>query len=333
MKSVQASSYGNPITYAPENRPDQAHGRRPAHHVDGGRLRQPRWASTSGSRWTIPSPPTTSTWSSPCTGRATAGSRAPRCASTAAVPSPSTLGAVVADARRARPWRSRRGRSPRCTITIDATNTGVEKSYDGQSGVGFAEVRVTGQQVHEVLRMPEDLLTAAGASSASHRLTIVMTRETAAPVPPATDPEVDIARTFTLPTARTFSVSGHGRALAVGPRRRPRPLARHHGAGDRGRLLLGAACPATSQDRTSATLDGNLATVWSPGLGPQAGNWLEYDLAHPHHLRPPVDGGGDRRPALGAHVGHRQRRRTEPHRGAAAARRREHSRGRRRPWR
>ncbi|MGH3185205.1 MAG: hypothetical protein ACRDOE_25320, partial [Streptosporangiaceae bacterium] len=39
--------------------------------------------------------------------------------------------------------------------------------------------------------------------------------------------------------------------------------------------------PGALQDRASSTLDGNLATVWSPGLGPQAGNWLEYDLAHP----------------------------------------------------
>jgi arabinofuranan 3-O-arabinosyltransferase len=39
--------------------------------------------------------------------------------------------------------------------------------------------------------------------------------------------------------------------------------------------------PGDIEDRASSTLDGNPSTVWSPGLGPQAGNWLEYDLAHP----------------------------------------------------
>ena len=128
--------------------------------------------------------------------------------------------------------------------------------------------------------MPEDLLRAAGASSASHRLTLVMTRDRVAPVPPRTDPEVDIARAFTLPTARTFSVSGTAEVSPLIP-------------DDVIDTLLGTTVPGVVaayssgrlpgdiQDRASSTLDGNPATVWSPGLGPQAGNWLEYNLAKP----------------------------------------------------
>ncbi len=165
-------------------------------------------------------------------------------------------------------------------ITIDATNAGTLQSYGGQSGVGFAEVRVAGQQVHELIRMPEDLLDAAGASSASHRLTLVMTRDRVAPVPPRTDPEVDMARAFTLPTARAFSVSGTAEVSPLIPddvidRLLGTTVPGVVAAYSSGRL------PGDLGDRASSTLDGNPATVWSPGLGPQAGNWLEYNLAKP----------------------------------------------------
>ena len=165
-------------------------------------------------------------------------------------------------------------------ITIDATNAGKRTSYSGLSGVGFAEVRLPGQQVHEVLRMPEDLLKAAGPASLSHRLSIVMTRQTDAPVPPATDPEVDIARTFTLPTARTFSVSGTAQLSALVP---DDVLDRLLGTTVPGVVAAYSSgrLPGDVSGRTSTTLDGNVSEVWSPGLGPQAGNWLEYDLVHP----------------------------------------------------
>ncbi len=166
------------------------------------------------------------------------------------------------------------------TITIEGTNAGALKSYTGESGVGFAEVRLPGQQVHEVLRMPEDLLDAAGTSSASHRLTVIMTRQTASPVPPATDPEIDIARTFTLPTARTFAVSGTAQLSALVP---DDVLDRLLGTTPPGikAAYSSGRLPGAIGDRTSATLDGNLATVWSPGTGPQNGSWLEYDLDRP----------------------------------------------------
>ena len=71
--------------------------------------------------------------------------------------------------------------------------------------------------------------------------------------------------------------------------------------------------PGDVADRASSTLDGDLGTVWSPGLGTQAGNWLEYNLAKPITFDHLIDGGGDRRQALGADDGDGQRRRPEPH--------------------
>ncbi len=138
----------------------------------------------------------------------------------------------------------------------------------GSRAWGSPRSACPGQQVDEVLRMPEDLLDAAGASSASHRLTIVMTRQTAAPVPPATDPEIDIARTFTLPTARTLL--GERDRPAVGlwspttcstdcsaPRCRasPPPIPR-------------GVSPATSRTGPRPRWTEAWHTVWSPGIGP-----------------------------------------------------------------
>jgi hypothetical protein len=278
VKSVQASSYGNSITYAPENRPDQA--------MDGN-LRT-TWSVAAFDnavgqylQINLEHPLTTDHVDlvQPLYG-----------------PRNRWITGVILRFDGGQPLTERLGNSSRTPggqtvsfptrtfstlkITIDATNTGIRKSYDGQSGVGFAEVRLTGQQVDEVLRMPEDLLSAAGTSSASHRLTLVMSRQSTTPVPPGTDPEIDIARAFSLPTARTFSVSGTAELSPLVPddvldKLLGTTVPGINAAYSSGRL------PGALQDRASSTLDGNLATVWSPGLGPQAGNWLEYDLAHP----------------------------------------------------
>ncbi|HUI03176.1 MAG TPA: alpha-(1-_3)-arabinofuranosyltransferase family protein [Acidimicrobiales bacterium] len=278
VKSIEATGYGNPITYAPESRPDQA--------MDG----DLRTSWTVGAfadpvgqylRITLEHPVTTGTvnlvqplygsrnrWVTKATLRFDGGH-----------PMVVHLGAAS---------RTAAGQSvsfPTRTfttlqITVDATNTGTRSSYDGQSGVGFAEVGIAGQRVDEVVRLPEDLLQAAGASSASHRLTLVMDRQRTAPVPPRTDPEVDMARLFTLPTARSFSVSGTAEISPLVPddvidRLLGTTVPGVVAAYSSGRL------PGDIDDRASSTLDGSAATLWSPGLGPQAGNWLQYDLARP----------------------------------------------------
>jgi hypothetical protein len=277
VQSIQASSYGNPITYAPESRPDQA--------MDG----DLRTAWTVGAfddpvgqylRITLAGPLTANhvTLVQPLYGprdrwitRATLRFDGGHPVAVALGPSSRTsAGQVVSFASRT---------FNTLQITIDATNVGPRPSYDGLSGVGFAEVQLAGQQASEVVRMPTDLLHAAGTASLGHRLTLVMTRQRTAPVPPRTDPEVDVQRVVSLPTARTFSVTGIARVSSLVP-------------DDDIDRLLGTVIPGVTayssgrlpgdiQDRASSTLDADQHTVWSPGLGPQAGNWLEYDLARP----------------------------------------------------
>jgi hypothetical protein len=272
VKSVQASGYGNTITYTPEDRADQA--------MDGD-LHTAWTAGALGDpvgqflRITLSHPLTTGDvnlvqplygtndrWITRATLRFDGGH--PLTVALGAA-SRTAAGQTVAFATRT---------FTTLQITIDATSPG------GGSGVGFAEVRLSGQQVHEVIRLPEDLLDGAGASSASHRLTLVVTRERSQSVPPRTDPEVDMARMFTLPTARTFSVTGTAEVSALAP-------------DDVIDTLLGTTTPGVEAayssgrlpgdigDRASSTLDGDPATLWSPGLGPQAGSWLQYNLTHP----------------------------------------------------
>ena len=111
-----------------------------------------------------------------------------------------------------------------------------------------------------------------------------MTRLRTSGFPPRTDPETILARTFWLPTARTFRLTGTARISPLVPddqidRLVGRPGADHTGvvAYSQGRL------PGDLTKGAINTIDGNPATIWEPGFGAahQAGEWLEYDLPRP----------------------------------------------------
>ncbi|HET6793379.1 MAG TPA: alpha-(1-_3)-arabinofuranosyltransferase family protein [Acidimicrobiales bacterium] len=276
---VQASSYGNPITYTPENRADQA--------LDG----DLHTAWTVGAfddptgqflRIGLASPVTTdrvnlvqplfgprNRWITRAT--LTFDGGAPVAVSLGDASRTSTGQTVVFPRRTFRTLQ----------ITIDGTNVGHLDYYGGQSGVGFAEVGVAGQRADEVLRLPTDLLARMGDASLGHRLTILMSRDRAPVVPPRTDPEVDLARTFRLPTARSFAVEGLARLSPLVP---DDIIDRLVGTVTDGSPVVARSSgrlPGDPDARASSTLDGDPSTVWSPGLGPQQGNWLQYDLRRP----------------------------------------------------
>ncbi len=164
-------------------------------------------------------------------------------------------------------------------IQIDATNLGRQRSYDDVSAVGFAEVEIPGADgkpltAEEVLAMPSDSLDAAGASAQTHRLALQMSRDRANPAEPfKQDTENVMSRSFTLPMARTFALTGTARisAYASDPTidqvlGRPSNLPVTSSSG---RL------PGSIADRSAAAFDGDPNTVWSPGIGTQAGNWVQ----------------------------------------------------------
>jgi len=103
------------------------------------------------------------------------------------------------------------------TLRIDRLNFGPRETYGGLSAVGMAEVGLDGVNVRadEVIRLPRDLLDAAGAASINHRLDILLDRQRSNGFPPRADEENYIARAFSLPASRSFGVTGTAR-LSLG---------------------------------------------------------------------------------------------------------------------
>jgi hypothetical protein len=180
------------------------------------------------------------------------------------------------------------------TITVDTTSSGIRRSYNGFSGVGFADVTIPGvAPVVQTLRMPTQLLKAVGKTSITHPLIILMNRIRTATVPPRSDPELDMNRSFSIPTARTFSIGGAVRIAATdpdpvinqivdrtpvnvsGPQAEAAPVAEVVFANSSGRL------PGDLNASAYAAIDGNPQTSWMPGFGPQNGTWLLYAFDRP----------------------------------------------------
>ncbi len=172
-------------------------------------------------------------------------------------------------------------------ITIDATTDDDQPPPDA-TAVGFAEVQIPGVHVQEVIQMPTDLTSALGTSSASDRLTYVMTRLRTSPYPTRSDPETTITREFQLPTARTFAISGSASLSPLLPDdeidklvgRGPTAADGYVSAYSSGRM------PGNLRATASATLDNDATTAWQPGFGPGAdiGATLTYNLTKPRVL-------------------------------------------------
>ena len=108
------------------------------------------------------------------------------------------------------------------TLEIEITdlNVGSVQLHGNANGVGFAEVRVrdagANADVHvgEVVRMPTDLLDAVGTDDTMYPLVLLMSRDRIDPIPPRRDPERVIAREFTLPSTRSFALTGDARVAS-----------------------------------------------------------------------------------------------------------------------
>ena len=164
-------------------------------------------------------------------------------------------------------------------LVVTADNVGGHQ-VDGLSAAGFSEVDVAGIEVDEVVRLPRTLLADPGA--AGNELTVLLTRARSDPRELyRADEEVALARAFSLPAlpsgARDFALSGRARLSARADDEvvdaaagATAPVARSSGriAGN-----VGA--------RASAAFDGDPATAWRPPLGDQAGRWVELDAGAP----------------------------------------------------
>ena len=283
IASVRASSYGSSITYLPEDRPYNA--------IDGNA--QTAWvddsfAAPQGQWWQVvldhPTTESSVTLIQPQTGdpdrsisrvTLTFDGRDPL-----SVPlGPASLtppGQVVT-------FPARTFTTLRITITgVVVADPSVPLT--SRSSVGFAEVEIPGVTATEVISMPQDLLRAAGTASASDRVTLLMTRLRASGTPPFYDTETTLDRSFWLPTARTFSLTGSASISPLIPDDMIDRLVGRPGATGTGIVAYSLGrLPGDLRAGAIATLDDNPSTLWEPGFGAthQAGDWLEYRLPGP----------------------------------------------------
>ncbi len=170
-------------------------------------------------------------------------------------------------------------------LTVSAVAVANQRTpVASRSSVGFAEVRIPGVSADETISMPEDLLRAAGPASISHRLSLIMTRLRSSGAPPRSDIETSLARTFWLPTARTFSVTGAARISPLIPDDEiDRLVGRSSPPGGAVTAYSLGRLPGDLRAGAVATLDGDPSTLWEPGFGVthQAGQWLQYVLPRP----------------------------------------------------
>ena len=165
----------------------------------------------------------------------------------------------------------------RVEIEVDDTNVGRKDSYTGFSAVGLAEIGIGDVRVDEVVHLPTDLLTAAGDRSIDHRLTILLARARSAQLPPRADEELTIARSFSLPARRTFSLTGTVRVSAAAD---DATVDRTLGATGI-RATSSGRLPGNLRARPSLAIDGDQTTFWSSGLGQTEGMSVTYDLSGP----------------------------------------------------
>ena len=167
-------------------------------------------------------------------------------------------------------------------IEVLQTNTGELASYGGVNGVGFSEVEIGDDPPHvtEVIRMPTRLLRAAGADSIDHKLVLLMSRlgyDPASTRRAAEEPFM--ARTFRLPTARTFSLDGQAR---IDPNAPDATLDEVLGTTAPGAVFAASGHLRGDADaRASRAFDADADTAWVAPIGEQSGQWIEARLGAP----------------------------------------------------
>jgi len=283
VSSVTASSYGSSITYLPEDRPAAA--------LDGNL--QTAWLTNSftnqiGEWWQVvlarPRTEDQLHLVQPQTG--IPDRHITRITLTFDGGHPVTLALSLASrttAGQTVTFPARTFRTLRITVSGVAVDDPSSPS-GSRSSVGFAEIGIPGVSVDETVVMPQDLLRAAGTSSASDRLTLVMTRVRTSGTPPRTDPEASLHRQFWLPTTRTFSLVGQARVSPLIPDDEIDRVVGRPGSDYTGTVAYSLGrLPNDLRSNAMATLDRDPSTVWQPGFGvaQQTGAWLQYHFARP----------------------------------------------------
>lgn len=174
-------------------------------------------------------------------------------------------------------------------VEITDLDLGVFATYPGVSPVGFAEVRIGAapQPLYETIRTPVGLVEVLGAELDDHEMSVVLTRERSNPSEPVrADPEPEMHRWVPIPAGRSFEVAGAVRLSAAAPEslidellgRTGTPSGLAMTARSSGRL------PGDLRSAASFAFDDDPNTAWTGVFGPQAEQWLGLEIAERVHV-------------------------------------------------
>jgi arabinofuranan 3-O-arabinosyltransferase len=172
------------------------------------------------------------------------------------------------------------------SIEIVQDTVGDLPRWAGESSLGFAEVEIMGAETvppEEVVRVPTDLLAAAGEASDANPLAISLTRQRQDPTDPTrNDEESLLLRSFDLPSTRSFSLIGEARLSArneTDPGVLDTLLGRPH---DGSVPWVRASDDLTGSVATpAAAFDGDPATIWTTLRSRPADQWVEVVFPEP----------------------------------------------------
>ncbi len=176
----------------------------------------------------------------------------------------------------------------RLEVELLADTAGDPPRYGGLTSVGFAEVGVADEadpgrplRLDEVIRLPTELLGVAGPGSIDHPLAVLVARQRSDPTDPTrSDEELALARSLRLPSARSFGLTGQARLSAAAPDPVLDELLGLPPAEDGGLTATSSGrLPGDRGARASAAVDGDATTAWTGRFGTQEGQWIEYRSA------------------------------------------------------
>jgi arabinofuranan 3-O-arabinosyltransferase len=177
---------------------------------------------------------------------------------------------------------------PRRFSTLEIRITGVSdprrRLFSGADGVGFAEIRLRDVhadhdvRVDEVEQMPRDLLGALGTESGTHPLIVLMSRDAVRGVPPRTDPEPAIVRAFDLPESRSFALTG---SASVNPAASDTAIAAALGISSTVTATASASLAACLQCHAASAADGDPTTAWNTPFVDVGRQWVQMESRRP----------------------------------------------------
>ena len=171
------------------------------------------------------------------------------------------------------------------SIEVLATDPGEVDSYEDQSGVGFADIRLADgdERVQESIRPPVDLLSGLGDDADDHPLAFVLTRlRSRSSSPLRSDEERRLVRDLLLPEGREFGLRGTAR-LSSAATDAVLDAALGLPSGEEGGVDVASSrrLAGDLSARATAAVDGDPDTHWSPGFLGQDAEWASYRVAQP----------------------------------------------------